>query len=80
VKPFEIHPEDRVGGGPRFLGVVDEFDTAGLSAPADLYLCFDRDWIADLIGRRDRVVDGRGKRRVRTGIPASANTPFAWYS
>ena len=64
--PLQVHPEDVLGGRAGLVGVVDEFDAAGLPAPADLDLRLHRDGVADVLGGVDDLVGGgreRGGRR-----------------
>jgi hypothetical protein len=57
VIAFEIHSQDLLGCLASLCFVLDEFDTASFPAPADVYLCLDRDWIADFGGCFDGGVD-----------------------
>ena len=69
---------------PRVLArlalVGGELDAAGLAAPADQHLRLDDDRIADLVGRRDGVLDRRDGLSEETLSPWRANSCLPWYS
>jgi len=73
---LEIHPEDRLGVVGRLLAVGRDLDAAGLAASADVDLCFDRGWIADLVDGRERLIDGRREPRLRYRDPGIGEDRF----
>ena len=76
VQPLQVHPEDVVRGLAEFLLVVDQLDAAGLPAPADLYLRLHRAGVADRVGRRDGLLDGRRELRIRHREPGVPEDPL----
>jgi hypothetical protein len=57
----DVHPEDRLRVLLGLGAVLGDLDAARLAAPADQHLRLDDARIADLVGRRDGVLDGRGR-------------------
>ena len=60
VKPRMSIPRIALGVRARLVDVGGDLDPAGLAAPADLHLRLDDARVADLLGERDGVLDGRG--------------------
>ena len=64
----------------RLALVRGELHAAGLAAAADQHLRLDDDRVADLVGRRDRVLDGGHRLARETFNPWRANSCLPWYS
>ena len=61
-QPADVHADDRLGVLLGLGAVLGDLDAAGLAAAADLHLRLDDARIADLVGRRDGLLDGGGGR------------------
>jgi len=57
---LDIESEDVTRVQAHLVGVGGEFDAAGLSSSADLYLRFDDDGVAHTLGNGERLLDGVG--------------------
>ena len=71
VKPWMSMPRMRVGVLLGLGAVLGELDAAGLAAAADQHLRLDDARVADLLGGRDGLVDGRRGRAVRDRDPVA---------